>query len=160
MDRRAFLGTIAGGLFAAPLAADAQQAGKPVRVGLLSFGPQQTAQSPLDAALRERGWVEGQNLVMERRFGESADQLHASAAELVRLKVDVLVVPSCGLAKIAQGETKVVCRSGLASGVHGMGPVKSPRGMKDRIQALKPGGRNRKPSTRFSPRSIGHSSDV
>jgi putative ABC transport system substrate-binding protein len=58
--------------------------------------------------LKERGWVEGQNLVMERRYGESAEQLHAAAAELVLLKVDVLVVPSCGLAKIARGETTVI----------------------------------------------------
>jgi hypothetical protein len=38
--------------------------------------------------MREVGWVEGQNMVIERRYGESADQLHASAAELVRLVVD------------------------------------------------------------------------
>ena len=110
MDRRAFIGTLAGGLLTAPLAAEAQQAGKIARVGIFWFGPfpspEQIAQSPLAAALKELGWVEGQNLVLERRNGESSEQLHAAAAELGRLKVDVLVVPSAGLATIARLEAK------------------------------------------------------
>jgi ABC-type uncharacterized transport system substrate-binding protein len=44
----------------------------------------------------------------ERRFGESADQLRIGAADLVRLKVDVLFVGSAGLAKILQLETKTI----------------------------------------------------
>jgi surfactin synthase thioesterase subunit len=40
MDRRAFIGTLAGGLLAAPIAAEAQQAGKPPRIGWLSAGSQ------------------------------------------------------------------------------------------------------------------------
>jgi putative ABC transport system substrate-binding protein len=47
-------------------------------------------------------------MVVERRFGESADQLHRGAADLVRLKVDVLFVSSAGLAKILQQETKTI----------------------------------------------------
>ncbi len=99
----------AGGLLAAPLAAEAQQARNSARVGVLSFGPSPNQQlsivgALLVAALRERGWIEGQNLVMERRFGETTDQLHTGAAELGKLKVDVLVVPSAGLARIAQQE--------------------------------------------------------
>jgi putative ABC transport system substrate-binding protein len=112
MERRAFLGVIAGGLLAAPLAVEAQQAGKTARVGLLRFGPPTSqppiTQSPLEAELRNTGWVEGKNLVMERRSGQSADELHSAAAELVRLKVDVLIVPSCGLAQISHRETKVI----------------------------------------------------
>ena len=81
-------------------------------MGVLDFGrvpsPEEIAKGPFSEAMREVGWVEGQNIVVERRYGESADQLHASALELVRLKVDVLVVPSCGLAKIAQGETRTI----------------------------------------------------
>jgi len=58
--------------------------------------------------MRELGWVDGQNMVVERRFGESAEQLRAGAADLVRLKVDVLFVSSAGLAKILQLETKTI----------------------------------------------------
>jgi len=58
--------------------------------------------------MREFGWVDGQNMVVERRFGESADQLRTGAADLVRLKVDVLFVGSAGLAKILQLETKTI----------------------------------------------------
>jgi putative ABC transport system substrate-binding protein len=47
-------------------------------------------------------------MVVERRFGESAEQLRAGAADLVRLKVDVLFVGSAGLAKILQLETKTI----------------------------------------------------
>jgi len=114
IERRRFIEVIAGGLLAAPLAAEAQEykAGKGARVGVLDFGrvpsPEEIAKEPFSKAMREVGWVEGQNIVIERRYGESADQLHASAVELVRLKVDVLVVPSCGLAKIVQGETRTL----------------------------------------------------
>jgi putative ABC transport system substrate-binding protein len=58
--------------------------------------------------MRQLGWVDGQNMVVERRFGESADQLRKGAADLVRLKVDVLFVSSAGLAKILQLETKTI----------------------------------------------------
>lgn len=121
ITRAALAIALALGVLVAPLAAEAQQTRKVARVGFLAFGPspsqEQIAQSPFVAAMRERGWVEGQNLVIERRFGESADQLHASAAELGRLKVDVLVVQSAGLATIAGLEAKntpiVINASGL-----------------------------------------------
>jgi putative ABC transport system substrate-binding protein len=116
IDRRAFIGTMTGGLLAAPLAAEAQPAGKMARVGILGIGPapspQELAKSvstnPFWLSMRHLGWVEGQNMVVERRFGESADQLRAAAADLVRLKVDVLFVASAGLAKILQLETKTI----------------------------------------------------
>jgi putative ABC transport system substrate-binding protein len=58
--------------------------------------------------MKELGWVEGQNLVVERRWGESDEQLRAGATDLVRMKVDVLVVQGLGLAGIAQLETKTI----------------------------------------------------
>src|SRR5437899_12862209 len=58
--------------------------------------------------MRRLGWVDGQNMGVERRFGESVDQLRTGAADLVRLKVDVLFVSSAGLAKILQMETKTI----------------------------------------------------
>src|SRR5258706_3168105 len=116
VTRRAFICSLAGGLLAAPLAAEAQQAGKMARVGILGIGPapspQELAKSvstnPFWLSMRHLGWVEGQNMVVERRFGESADQLRTGAADLVRLKVDVLFVSSAGLAKILQLETKTI----------------------------------------------------
>jgi putative tryptophan/tyrosine transport system substrate-binding protein len=116
MERRTFLGLATGVLLAAPLTARAQQVGKIARVGILGIGPapspQELAKSvstnPFWLSMRHLGWVGGQNMVVERRFGESADQLRTAAADLVRLKVDVLYVASAGLAKILQLETKTI----------------------------------------------------
>jgi putative ABC transport system substrate-binding protein len=116
MPRRAFMATVAGSLLAAPLAAGAQRSEKMARVGILNLGP---APSPEELAqsvstnqfwlsMRQLGWVDGQNMVVQRRFGESAEQLRTGAADLVRLKVDVLFVASAGLAKILQLETKTI----------------------------------------------------
>ena len=116
MDRRVFLSALSGSLLAAPLAAEAQKSEKTARVGILNLGP---APSPEELAqsvstnqfwlsMRQLGWVDGQNMVVERRFGESAEQLRAGATDLVRLKVDVLFVGSAGLAKILQLETKTI----------------------------------------------------
>src|SRR5713101_5185527 len=116
MERRTFIGVIVGGLLTAPLAAEAQKSEKMARVGILGIGP---APSPQELAksvstnlfwlsMRQLGWVDGQNMVVERRFGESADQLRAGAADLVRLKVDVLFVGGAGLAKILQLESKTI----------------------------------------------------
>jgi putative ABC transport system substrate-binding protein len=116
MDRRSFLGTLASGLLAAPLVAEAQKSEKLAHVGILGLGPtpspQELAKSvstnPFWLSMRQLGWVDGQNMVVERRFGESADQLRKGAADLVRLKVDVLFVSSAGLAKILQLETQTI----------------------------------------------------
>jgi putative ABC transport system substrate-binding protein len=116
MDRRAFLAGTGVVLLAAPLAAEAQKSVKMARVGILGIGPtpspQELAKSvstnPFWISMRELGWVDGQNMVVERRFGESVDQLRTGAADLVRLKVDVLFVSSAGLAKILQLETKTI----------------------------------------------------
>jgi len=94
IDRRAFLGTIAGGLLAAPLAAEAQQAGKIARIGYLAAS---LADPHLPEAfrqgLRDLGCVEGRNVVIEYRDAEGRrERLPALAAELVALKVDVIFV--------------------------------------------------------------------
>ena len=95
MERRAFLGVIAGGLLAAPLAAEAQQVGKVPRIGFLSVTSPSDRPPLLDAfrqGLRELGWVEGQNIVIDYRYAEDrVDRLPGLAAELVRLKVDLIV---------------------------------------------------------------------
>src|SRR5262252_1734245 len=119
-------------LLVAPLAAEAQHSGQPARVGILSFGP---APSPEEQAkfystswfwqaMKDLGWVPGQNVVAERRYGESADQLRAAAADLVRLKVDALIAGSAGLASILQPETKTI-----PIVVNGAGPELVVRGL-------------------------------
>jgi putative ABC transport system substrate-binding protein len=94
MERRTFLGTLAGGLLAAPLAAEAQQAANVPRIGYLHPN---VAASPhlLEAfrqGLRDLRYVEDRNVVIEYRDAEGKfDRLPALAAELVALKVDVIV---------------------------------------------------------------------
>jgi putative ABC transport system substrate-binding protein len=116
MERRTFLASTCAVLLTAPFAAHAQKSGKTARVGVLNIGPapspQELAQSVSTnqfwLSMRQLGWVDGQNMIVERRFGDSADQLRRGAADLVRLKVDVLFVASAGLAKILQLETKTI----------------------------------------------------
>ncbi len=82
-------------LLAAPLVTQAQQAGKVWRIGFLSPGSasgQANRMDALRAGLRELGYVEGKNIVIEYRWAEGKyDRLPDLAAELVRLKVDILV---------------------------------------------------------------------
>jgi hypothetical protein len=89
MERREFIGTLASGLLAVPLTAEAQQAAKVARVGILGANP---AASPrLEGflqGLRDLGYVEGRNVVMEYRNHEGkVERLPALAAELVRSRL-------------------------------------------------------------------------
>ena len=110
--RRAFLGTLAGSLLAAPLAAAAQPAGKVYRIGYLTAGSVTANPRVLEAfrqGLRELGWVEGQNIVIEYRSAEGhLDRLPDLAAELVRLKVDVIAAAPTPAALAAKNATGVV----------------------------------------------------
>ena len=115
MDRRAF---VVGGVAAivAPLAAGAQLAGKVYRIGyLFESNLPDPPSAPLEAfegALREMGYVEGSNLVVERRFAAfKYDRLPELAADLVRLKPDVIVTsgnPSIAALKRATTTIPVV----------------------------------------------------
>jgi putative ABC transport system substrate-binding protein len=94
VDRRSFLGTLASGLLAAPLAARAQQAAKIARIGFLSLNltPNSHLGKAFREGLRDLGYVEGRNVVIEFRDAEGKpERLPALAAELVVLKVDVIV---------------------------------------------------------------------
>ena len=96
IDRRAFIGTLTGCLLAAPLAADAQTPGRVIKVGILSaVNPRTTTfTAAMVQRLRELGYVEGQNLVIEFKSAEGdMTRLPALAAELVRLNVDIIVAP-------------------------------------------------------------------
>ena len=92
MDRRAFIGSL-GGLLLAPRAAKAQKAGRTYRIGYLG-----TVIAPPDVweaflrGLRDLGWIEGQTIVIDQRNAEGQyERLPELAADLVRLKVDIIV---------------------------------------------------------------------
>ena len=91
MERRTYLGVMAGGLLAAPLAAEAQQAGKVYRIGMLERTSPGTNAANLEAfrrGLRELGYVEGKNLVIEYRSADGRDERYAAlATELIRALV-------------------------------------------------------------------------
>ena len=106
MERRRFIEVIAGGLLAAPLAAEGQQVGKVRKVGELHPG---IGSEERLAALREVGYVEGQNLVVERRHAEGRlDRLPALATELVGLKPDVILATGVDAIQAAKNATKVI----------------------------------------------------
>ena len=113
MNRRAFV-TGLGAVLAAPLAAGAQRAGKVQRIGVLgSFPPTTPDAAPIWNAfiegLREHGYVEGQNFVFEYRYAEGrADRWQELASELVRLKVDVIVVPTTPAALAAKNASSAI----------------------------------------------------
>jgi putative tryptophan/tyrosine transport system substrate-binding protein len=92
MRRREFIGLLGGAAVAWPLAARAQQGGKKYIIGRFSAGSiTEPTNDDFTEALRELGWVEGENVVFERRYAENRlERLPELAADLVRLKVDVI----------------------------------------------------------------------
>jgi len=123
MNRRVFLGTLAGSVLAAPLTVEAQPVGKTARLGNLLIGPPPSpeeltsrATAPMWIKMRELGWVEGQNLVVERRYAETEDQARPAAVELVRLKLDVILAWSTGTAKLLTMETSTIPIVAVGSG--------------------------------------------
>jgi len=95
MDRRAFIGSVASGFLVAPLVAGAQPAARITRIGYLAPSLSTEALRLIEAfrqGLRELGYVERQNIAIELRSADGkADRFPALAAELVALKVDVIV---------------------------------------------------------------------
>jgi putative ABC transport system substrate-binding protein len=101
---------LALGVFLVPLTADAQQAGKVCRIGVLwTRGPVPHLDGILPQALRELGYVEGRNIIIERRYAEGrAERLPDLAAELVRLKPDVIVATATAATQAAKNATKTI----------------------------------------------------
>jgi putative ABC transport system substrate-binding protein len=115
VDRRTFIATLTGGLLAAPLAAEAQQAGRISRVGWLAPGPAPAGGPMLHAlreGLRELGYADGQSIQFESRWAEGRiDRLPTLAEDLVRLKVEVIFAwgyPSIMAAKRATATIPIV----------------------------------------------------
>jgi putative tryptophan/tyrosine transport system substrate-binding protein len=115
MDRRAFMGQVAASILGAPLAARAQNPDRIYRIGILEAVPAEQNRANLDAlrrGLRDRGYVEGRNLVIEYRSSDGrAERFADLAAELVRLDVDLIVTrgtPATGAVKKATSRIPVV----------------------------------------------------
>ena len=114
MDRRTFISSVTFGLLAAPLAVEAQQAGKVYRIGYLG------AASPSDPSfqrffeafrkgLAQLGYVEGQNIAIESRWAAGKyERLPGLAAELVRLKMDVIVTAAVPAIRAAKEATSTI----------------------------------------------------
>ena len=110
MDRRAFLGTLSGSLLVAPLAAEAQQAGRVPKVGVVwhagSAKEEGAYYTGLLEGFRELGYVDGRNVILEHRFpNELPDRFRTMTAELVALKVEVLVTVGTQTAPYARDAT-------------------------------------------------------
>jgi putative tryptophan/tyrosine transport system substrate-binding protein len=111
MDRRAFISAVSAGIIAAPLAASAQTPTTVRRIGFLSFDapPTPAEIEEQSVPLRALGWVEGQNLLVERRYANSrAELLRPFAEELVRLKVEIIVTRGTAATLAAKNATSTL----------------------------------------------------
>src|SRR5712691_8818572 len=124
MQRRGFITLLAGGAVLWPLAARAQQ---PFRIGLLNTGASTFFIAPFMGKLKELGYLDSKNIVIERKFAEgNAERLREFAAELVREHVDVIVTigtPAGFAAKQASSTIPIVL--GANSDPVGVGLVAS-----------------------------------
>jgi ABC-type uncharacterized transport system substrate-binding protein len=109
MRRRDFM-TLAGAAAAWPLSAIAQQTRKLPLIGVLNPGSSDVPGAVgFYEGLRELGYIEGLNIAIERRYGHwNTDRLQETAADLVRLKVDVIVVMSTSPARAAKQATSMI----------------------------------------------------
>ena len=100
------------GALLAPLAGKAQPAGKVFRIGYLSAPTRESVEGILQAflrALRNLGWIEGRNVVIEYRWAEGhLERLPGLAQDLVRRKVDVIVAPAASAALAARRATSAI----------------------------------------------------
>ena len=99
---------LGGGLLAAPLVVEAQQAGRVWRIGLISVASRKEHAAFFDR-LRELGYVEGGTLAVERRYSEGlVERFPEFAGELVRLKVDVIIVDTTPAALAVKRATSTI----------------------------------------------------
>ena len=110
--RRQLLVALGAGALASPLASLGQTQGKVWRIGILIAGSSATARRSLDAfrqGLRELGYVEGRNILIEARFAEGRmERVPGLAAELVQLKVDVILTGGLPLVQALEQATTTV----------------------------------------------------
>src|SRR5499427_2446199 len=110
MDRRAFITIVGGSILAAPLVADGQAKNPPI--GFLATGSAEYVKSRVTAfeqALHKLGYVDGTSITIEYRYADGRfEQLPSLATELVRLRVDILVVMGAPAAHAAKNATSVI----------------------------------------------------
>jgi putative ABC transport system substrate-binding protein len=140
--------SVAALLLACILPAEPQQAAKVPRIGLLGFGRFQVdREQPFLQGLRDLGWIEGKNISIERRYAnESYSRIHEMAADLVRLRVDVIVVRDSVANKPVAQATKTIPIVAAVSG----NPVEA-----DLIDSLARPGRNITGLSNISPQLAG-----
>jgi putative ABC transport system substrate-binding protein len=111
MDRRAFITLVGGSIFAPP-APSAQQTTKAPRVAYLSDESRSLGVAsfePMAQELRKLGYLDGRNIVFEHRYAEGKTEvLPALAAELVRLKIDVIVTVGTAATRAAKNATETI----------------------------------------------------
>ena len=108
MRHREFVTLVSGGLVAWPLVARAQPSGKIWRIGFIAHRYEEFY-DPLFQGLRDLGYTEGQNLVVERRYAEGrVERFKEFAAEMVQLKVDLIIVVTTPAALAARNETTTI----------------------------------------------------
>jgi len=111
MRRRELIAFAGTALFAWPLVARAQSPAKIARLGYLGFGTPAASAHRVEAlrvGLRDLGYVEGKNLVIEFRWAGTVEQLHEAAAELARMKVDIIFATSSTETESARRATKTI----------------------------------------------------
>lgn len=111
MSRREVITFAGTALFAWPLVARAQQPAKIARLGFLGFGtPAGWAHrvEALRAGLRDLGYVEGKNLIIEFRLPGTVEQMHEAAAEFARMKVDIIFATSSTESEPARRATTTI----------------------------------------------------
>src|SRR6266851_7084876 len=106
MRRREFITLLGGAVMAWPIVARAQQPGKVWRMGFIAHG-HESFYDALFEGLREYGYQEGRNLIVERRYARGqAERFKEFAAEMVRLNVDVIIVVTTPAALAVMNATK------------------------------------------------------
>ena len=108
MRRRQVIAAVVGALAGGPVDLLAQQRSKVWRIGFIAHRYEKF-HDPLFSGLKELGYVEGQNLVVERRYAEgNAERFKGFAAEMIRLNVDAVVVVTTPAAVAVKNETKTI----------------------------------------------------
>jgi len=103
------MGALTGGLLGAPLAAEAQQAGDVPRIGYLLPNASRPTNEEFWAGLRDLGYVEAQNVTIERRYADDNSQRYPTlAAELVRLRVNMIVADGAEATSAARQATATI----------------------------------------------------
>jgi putative ABC transport system substrate-binding protein len=107
MRRREFI-TLLGSALAWPITARAQHVGKR-RIAFITHVPRDIIYEPLFEDLRELGYVEGQNIIIERQYAEGKpERFQEFAAEMVRLNVDLIITTTTPAALAARNATMTI----------------------------------------------------